>query len=62
MRSHSLLDFWGSYCQKPFSSQLFNLWLSAGVFTFMAIWKAQNRLRFDNRLPIFSTMCCSIMA
>ncbi|PRQ16567.1 putative ribonuclease H-like domain-containing protein [Rosa chinensis] len=28
----------------------------------MEIWKARNRLRFDNRSPIFSTLCCSIMA
>ena len=59
---NSLIDFWKSYCQKPFSSQLFNLWLAAGMFTFMALWKARNKLRFDNRSPNFYTMCCSIMA
>ncbi|KAL6189533.1 hypothetical protein ACLB2K_040921 [Fragaria x ananassa] len=59
---NSLIDFWKSYCQKPFSSQLFNLWLAAGMFTFMALWKARNKLRFDNRTPNFYTMCCSIMA
>ncbi|KAL6187367.1 hypothetical protein ACLB2K_038766 [Fragaria x ananassa] len=58
----STSDFWKSYCQKPFSSQLFNLWLAAGMFTFMALWKARNKLRFDNRTPNFYTMCCSIMA
>ncbi|KAL6214721.1 hypothetical protein ACLB2K_014153 [Fragaria x ananassa] len=54
--------FWKSYCQKLFSSQLFNLWLAAGMFTFIALWKARNKLRFDNRTPNFYTMCCSIMA
>lgn len=32
------------------------------MFTFMALWKARNKLRFDNRSPNFYTMCCSIMA
>ncbi|PRQ42072.1 putative RNA-directed DNA polymerase [Rosa chinensis] len=58
----SLLDFWVGFCQKGFSPQLYNLWLAAGLLTFMEIWKARNRLRFDNRSPIFSTLCCSIMA
>ncbi|KAL6146425.1 hypothetical protein ACLB2K_057104 [Fragaria x ananassa] len=40
----STSDFWKSYCRKPFSSQLFNLWLAAGMLTFMALWKARNKL------------------
>lgn len=58
----SLLDFWVSYCRKPFSPQLYNLWLAVGMHTLMEIWKARNRLRFENRSPMFSIMCYPIMA
>ena len=59
---NSLYEFGEGFFRKPFSSQLYNLRLTTGMFTFMAIWKARNKLRFDDRSPNFSTMCCSILA
>ncbi|KAL6221415.1 hypothetical protein ACLB2K_009166 [Fragaria x ananassa] len=47
--SGTLVDFWGSFTSKPFSPQLMNLWIASGLFSFMAIWKTRNKLRFENK-------------
>lgn len=49
--SGTLVDFWGSFTSKPFSPQLMNLWIASGLFSFMAIWKTRNKLRFENKKP-----------
>ncbi|XP_024178419.1 uncharacterized protein LOC112184393 [Rosa chinensis] len=56
----SLDDFWNAFIGKRFSSQLANVWLAAGLFTLMQIWKVRNKLVFDNKQPSLWRVLCSI--
>ena len=49
--SGTLIDFWSSFTSKSFSSQLMNLWIACGLYSFMAIWKTRNKLRFQDKQP-----------
>lgn len=56
----SLVAFWDVYVRKPFSKQLHNLWIFAGLSTISAIWKVRNKFIFEGRPIYFHRLCMSI--
>jgi len=55
-------QFWHSIFSKRFSPQIYNLWMVACLMMIFLIWKARNKLRFDDVKPVFSQICSHALA
>ncbi|KAJ4715617.1 Ribonuclease H [Melia azedarach] len=53
---------WGWIIEKNFSPQLRNLWFTTACFVFHSIWRARNRLRYDNMKPSLRYIHTDILA